>query len=87
VPKQIRIDSPRIYDIFRHVSKPPAKTRVPVAKKVLKKVGRPAAGKDKRLRIGEIKASKSEQKRLQANAKKAGYSSVVVWLRELGLKS
>ena len=33
-----------------------------------------------------VKTNDREQKQLERNAKKAGYDSVVVWLRELGLQ-
>ena len=33
-----------------------------------------------------IKTNDQEQRQLVRNAKKAGYDSVVVWLRELGLR-
>ena len=56
-----------------------------MAKKVARQ-GRPPLKKNKRVRRGELTASDAEWRKLKANAKKAGFTSVVVWLRELGLK-
>jgi len=57
-----------------------------MAKKKRKTAGRPALKKSEKRELElRIRVNKKEKKALQANAKAAGYDSVVVWLRELGL--
>ena len=48
---------------------------------------KPIRAKDRREIRNVVKTNEAEQSQLERNAKRAGYSSVVVWLRELGLGS